>query len=188
MQQPQVQSNIAGEWRGLSWVLRDVGPARIVGHGGATNGQTATFQMCPKEHFAITLLTNSDRGGELHSQIVTEALKQYLNVESAPPAYIEMDAADLAEYAGTYRAPLTDMTLSADEAGGMWMDIIPRGGFPKPDSPPGPKAPACHVRFAGKDIAYAIDGAAKGGTIEFLRDDAGHIAWARRGGRVHKRL
>jgi CubicO group peptidase (beta-lactamase class C family) len=188
MQQPQVQSSIAGEWRGLSWVLRDVGPARIVGHNGATNGQTATFQMCPKEHFAIAVLTNSDRGGELHSQVVTEALKQYLHVEAAPPAYIDMNAAALAEYAGTFRAPLTDMALTPDDAGGMWMDITPRGGFPKPDSPPGPKAPACHIRFVNCELAYAIDGASQGAAVEFLRDDAGHIAWARRGGRVHKRV
>jgi len=133
-------------------------------------------------------LTNSDRGGELHSQVVTEALKQYLNVESSQPAYIDMDTAALAEYAGTYRTALTDMALSADEAGGMWMDLTPRGGFPKPDSPPGPKAPACHIRFVHHDLAYAIDGAAKGNTVEFLRDDAGHITWARRGGRVHKRI
>jgi CubicO group peptidase (beta-lactamase class C family) len=187
-QQPQVQSNLTGEWRGLSWVLRDVGPARVVSHGGATNGQMATFQFCPAQQFAITMLTNSDRGGELTSQIVSEALKAYLNAETPQPAYTMLDAPALDEYCGTFRAPLADMALSKDDAGGLWMDTTPRGGFPKPDSPPGPKAPACHIRFAGKDIAYAIDGAAQGGTVEFLRDEAGHIAWVRRGGRVHKRL
>lgn len=188
MQQPQVQSNLTGEWRGLSWVLRDVGSARIVSHGGATNGQTATFQFCPQQQFAITLLTNSDRGGELHSQIVSEALKLYLNAETPQPAYQTMDAPALEQYCGTFRAPLADMALSKDDAGGLWMDTTPRGGFPKPDSPPGPKAPPCHLRFAGEDISYAIDGAAKGGTVEFLRDAAGAIAWVRRGGRVHKRI
>ncbi len=99
-----------------------------------------------------------------------------------------MDAAALSEYCGAYRAPLTDMDLSADDAGGLWMDITPRGGFPKLHSPAGPKAPPAHIRFIGRDLAYGIDGASQGSTVEFLRDDAGRIAWARRGGRVHKRM
>lgn len=188
MQQPQVQSNLAGEWRGLSWMLRDVGPARIVSHGGATHGQTATFQICPQHRFAITLLTNSDRGGELNGAIVKEALKLYLNAEVTQPAYVEMGASALAEFAGSYRAPENDLVLAIDDAGGLWMDIIPRGGFPKPDSPPGPKAPPCHIRFASRNLAYVLDGPAKGGTVEILRDEAGGIAWVRAGGRVHKRM
>lgn len=188
MQQPQVQSNLTGEWRGLSWALRDVGPARIVSHGGATNGQMATLQFCPQQQFAITLLTNSDRGGELNGAIVKEALKLYLHVETPSPAYAAMDTPALAEFVGRYRAPENDMTLTPDDAGGLWMDIIPRGGFPKPDSPPGPKAPPCHIRFVNRDLAYAIDGAAQGSTVEFLRDEAGGIAWVRWGGRVHKRI
>jgi hypothetical protein len=95
---------------------------------------------------------------------------------------------DLAEYVGRYRAPLNDLELSIREDGALELQNTPRGGFPKPDSPPGPTAPPTHLDFATPDLAYVADGPSKGATAEFLRDADSGIVWLRMGGRVHRRI
>lgn len=188
MQTPRVQTTLAGDQRGLSWMIRDIGGARIIGHGGATKGQQASFQLCPAAGFAIAVLTNSDRGSELHGEVTTAAFKAYLGAEAAKPTSITLAENELAGYVGRYTAPLNDLELSITDQGALKLQNIPKGGFPKPDSPPGPTAPPTHLDFTTPDLAYVADGPAKGSTIEFLRDDDGSIAWLRMGGRVHKRI
>lgn len=186
MQTPLVQTTLAGDERGLSWMIRPVGEARIIGHGGATKGQQATLQLCPAAGFAIAVLTNSDRGSELHGSVTTTAFKAYLGAVAKEPTYITLPPDALAEYAGRYAAPLNDLTLSVED-GALKLQLIPKGGFPKPDSPPGPTPPPAHLAFASRNLAYVADGPGKGSTVEFLRDDAGRILWLRMGGRMHRR-
>jgi CubicO group peptidase (beta-lactamase class C family) len=45
-----------GDAVGISWLLKDVGGVRMVGHGGSTNGQRAAFQMVPARDFAVVVL------------------------------------------------------------------------------------------------------------------------------------
>jgi hypothetical protein len=110
-----------------------------------------------------------------------------LNAEASPPRILDRPAAALISYAGHYRAPLADLELSVAGAE-LRLQTIPRGGFPKPDSPPGPTPPPTHLTFATPDLAYVADGPAKGGTAEFLRDADGSIAWLRMSGRLHARI
>jgi hypothetical protein len=187
MRTPLLQTTLAGDQRGLAWMIRPVGHTYVIGHGGATKGQQAAFWMHPQTGFAITLLTNSDRGSELHGPVTTAAFKAYLGAEVVKPAFILRTKDELAEYVGRYSAPLNDLNLSVADDGTLKLQNIPKGGFPKPDSPPGPMAPRTHLDFATPDLAYVADGPAKGGTAEFLRNADGSIAWLRMGGRVHKR-
>jgi CubicO group peptidase (beta-lactamase class C family) len=187
MQAPQLQTTLVGDQRGLTWMLRPVGSTRVIGHGGATKGQQATFWFHPETGFAIAMLTNSDRGSELYGEVTAAAFRAYLGAEAAQPKFISRTKEDLAEYLGRYRAPLNDLELSIREDGTLGLQNIPRGGFPKPDSPPGPAAPPTHLNFATPDLAYVADGPSKGATAEFLRNGDGSIAWLRMGGRVHKR-
>jgi hypothetical protein len=187
MQTTLVQTTLAGDWRGLSWMIRQVGEARIIGHGGATKGQQATLQLCPAAGFAIAVLTNSDRGGELHGAVTTAAFKAYLGAVADEPAFITLPPDALAEYAGCYTAPLNDLALSVEE-GALKLQLLPKGGFPEPDSPPGPTPPPAHLALASRDLAYVADGPGKGSTAEFLRGDDGRIRWLRMGGRVHRRV
>jgi hypothetical protein len=187
MQAAPVQTTLAGDQRGLTWMLRPIGDTRVIGHGGATKGQQATFWFHPESGFAITMLTNSDRGAEVYGEVTSAAFKHYLGVESPQPKIIAPDAASLAGCAGRYRAPLNDLDLSVVD-GRMRLQAIPRGGFPKPDSPPGPTPPATVLDFTTPDLAYMADGPGKGGTVEFLRAGDGRVAWVRVGGRVHQRI
>ncbi len=187
MQTPLVQTTLAGDQRGLSWMIRDIGGVRIIGHGGATKGQQATLQLCPEAGFAIAVLTNADRGGELHSAVTTMAFEEYLGAVAGEPEFIALPADALADYAGRYTAPLNDLELSMTGEGVLRLRVVPKGGFPRPDSPPGPTPPPTHLSFASRDLAYVADGPSKGSTVEFLRSHDGQIVWLRMGGRVHRR-
>src|SRR6185312_6591628 len=83
---------------GVTWMLRDVGGERVVQHGGATNGQMSAFQMVPARRFAITVLTNADKGGELHRTVTNWALKHYLGVEEPKREPTEISAEALSEF------------------------------------------------------------------------------------------
>lgn len=185
MQAPTTQATSAGDWVGLSWMIRQVGAARIIGHGGATKGQQATLQLCPGVGFAIAVLTNSDRGGELHGAVTTAAFEAYLGAVAKTPDYIALPPDALAEYAGRYAAPLSDITLSVED-GALKIQVIPKGGFPRPDVPPGPTPPPARLAFASRDLAYVTDGPGQGSTAEFLRGSDGRIRWLRMSGRLYR--
>ncbi len=57
----------------------------IVRHGGATNGQLSAFEMVPERQFAITVLTNANRGVELHGDVTKWALAHYLGARDEEP-------------------------------------------------------------------------------------------------------
>jgi len=54
-------------------------------HGGATNGQMASLQLVPTRGFAIIMLANSDRGGELIRPVVRKAFEIFLGVVERDP-------------------------------------------------------------------------------------------------------
>jgi CubicO group peptidase (beta-lactamase class C family) len=185
MRTPQVVSNIVGDHWGITFSLRPFGNVRLVGHGGATKGQMATFQMVPERNFAVAVLTNSDRGSEVHGEAVNLALKLWLNVEKAIAPEVTLSPEALAAYAGPYISQLTDVTLKVED-GILVAYATPKGGFPKPDSPPGPTPPPTRLSFSTPDLAIALDDPWKGQTFEFLRE-AERIRYLRTGGRVRPR-
>jgi hypothetical protein len=143
--------------------------------------------MAPIRRFAITVLTNANRGAELHRDLVNWAFQDYLGLANPAPVHEQRSAAQLAEYTGRYEAKMTHLAVTTTE-NGLHIDTIPQGGFPHKDSPPAPKMPTSTAVFVGEDRLLFIDGPARGGRAEVLRDAAGRIAWLRVGGRVHARV
>ena len=47
-------------------MLRDIGGARVVSHGGSTVGQQSAFEMVPERGFALIALTNARHGSPLN--------------------------------------------------------------------------------------------------------------------------
>jgi len=184
MQTPYVQA-ANGESVGLSWFIRDVPGARIVRHGGATNGQQSAFQMVPGRRYACTILTNSDRGSELTTPVLRLALKLWLGIVVEDPQPIPVPSDQLAEYAGYYAALLDDLIVRA-EGEALVIEEVPKGGFPTKNSPPGPAGPPFRVLMCGPDRFIATAEPAKGTQVEFLREE-GVITWLRAGGRMHRR-
>ncbi len=129
------------EWMGLAWFVKDRGGVRFVEHGGTTNGQCALA-------FARARARLRDRGARQPSarprpdrSRVGARFDDVLGVAPWHRRRVELGAESaLAEYAGRYEMPLNELELPA-RGRRLVLDLIPKGGFPKPDSPPRP-APA----------------------------------------------
>jgi hypothetical protein len=187
MREPNAPAGCGTDWVGLSWMLRDVGRTRVVGHTGGTHGQTSSFSIAPDREFAIAILTNADRGPELHRQITALALREYLGVAGSPIAPIDRSPGDLAAYAGTYRAALDDSEISAQNDA-LVLQTLPHGGFPFPNTPAPPAPPPVRLAFYANDSVVALDPPVKDLRGEFLRDPDGRVAWFRWGSRIHQRV
>jgi CubicO group peptidase (beta-lactamase class C family) len=119
MKQPtaSLHASALGDSVGISWLLKDVAGVRLVRHGGTTNGQLSAFVLVPERDFAITVLTNSDTGGQLHQEMVKWALEAYLGVAEPDPEPLSLSQAELAPYAGRYQTAngVVELTVEGDQ-------------------------------------------------------------------------
>ena len=179
MQSPQVEASGGNEW-GLTWGIRRRGGVRIILHGGATRGQMSAFVMVPERDFAITVLTNADRGSTLHDELTRWALGHYLGLEEPEPTPLELSEEELAPHVGRYvgAGSTSDFDLSLRD-GGLVIQVILKGGFPTKESPPPPAPPPMRMAFFDVDRVVVLDAPMKGARGEFLRNPDGSIAWLR---------
>jgi hypothetical protein len=167
-------------------MVKEIDGTHIVGHGGSTNGQMSAFEMAPARGFAITVLTNANRGSELHHNVVVWARECYLGVIDREAAELAPGEAQLREYTGRYTAAMNDLDLYL-ENGALMAQMTPHGGFPKPDSTPGPTPPPTRLSLREGEQVVALDPPFTGGRGEFLRGKDGSIEWLRIGGRICRR-
>jgi CubicO group peptidase (beta-lactamase class C family) len=172
---------------GITWFIRQHGDVTSYGHGGATKGQKATFRFIPDKQFGIAILTNSDDGGIIGDNAVSNALDIYLGLVSAPVKTVPMNDASIAEYVGEYEYSLSRFTVVASGVG-ILIHETPKGGFPKPESPAGPPVPTVRASFIGNDKFVVHDEPRKGEIGDFVRDANGQIAYLRIGGRANPRV
>lgn len=184
MQTPTVAA-ANGQQFGITWFLIDAGGTSLVRHGGATKGQQSAFMFAPARQFAITVLTNAGRGGELHLAVTNLACALYLGYRAPDPQLRRLPPEQLAAYAGRYDAALDTLELSV-AGDGLELRYTPKGGFPNEDSPPPPAPPPARLAFCGDDEVIGLDEPFKDARGEFLRGPDGSIAWLRFGGRVHR--
>lgn len=171
---------------GVSWLLHRVGGAQVVGHGGATNGQISAFQLLPEHNFAITSLTNANRGREFNRDFVAWALDHFLGLRDPAPARQTRSATALAEYAGFYKARLSHVQVNVVEDG-LQIQVIPQGGFPLKDSPAAPQPPPAPAAFIDQDRFIITDGPMRDNRGAFVRDAQGCVVWLHLGGRAHEK-
>jgi len=201
---PRVPAGNFAEHTAVAWHTRTVvGPAssasgtRIVEHGGATHGQTATLQLIPERNFALVILTN---GNDAHPAISRRIRKHFLDLDEPRRDPLPLPVDDLAPFVGRYEAQLTTVELSLpddplslqDHAlsprdGVLVAQVISKGGFPTRDSPPRPTPPPIRVAFFAEDRIVALDPPLAPMPAEFLRAADGRIAYLRWGGRIHAR-
>lgn len=170
---------------GITWQIGEVGGLRVVGHGGSWCNQMATFRLVPERRFAVVALTNGHRGAELHGEVVSAALRQYLGAASPEPRYLTLSPAELNEYVGRYTAIIDDVALSVRDDT-LVLETVRRGNVLGTQPQP-PLPPPVRLAFRAEDHAVALDAPMKGSRGEFLRDAEGAIAWFRWGGRIHRR-
>ncbi len=184
MQKPAVSAPL-GRRQGLAWMLRDLHGARLVFHGGATNGQQSAFLMVPAAGFAITVLTNSTTGARLHSETTKWALKRYLGLDDPEPAAIEASRDELAAFAGRYEGYMADLEIELGEDG-LSMTSLPRESVSRlSDALPRPVT--SRIAPSGPDRFVVLGGPSEGGEAELLRDGSGQVEWLQSGGRLYRR-
>ena len=172
---------------GITWFIRKVGGVTLYGHGGATNGQQAYFFFIPDEDFALAILTNSDDGGIITAGVTNLALALYFGAKPTLPKPIDKPASTLKEYVGRYQIGTECFDLKVK---GKYLIYhhIPLGGFPTPDTPPGPALPPMRFSFYEEDKVIGLDEPYKDALGDFLRDEKGRLRFFRIGGRAHKKV
>ena len=186
MRLPQVDAGGRG-LMGLTWFIRQVGDVTSYAHGGATNGQQAYFFFVHQENFACAVLTNSDDGGIITAEIFSKAMDIYFDARAELPKPVVMQTNQLQEYTGRYRIGTDCFDLKVKNGLLIYHDI-PLGGFPTPDTPPGPAIPAMRFAFYEMDRVIGLDEPYKDAIGEFFRDNKGRLEFFRIGGRAHKKL
>jgi CubicO group peptidase (beta-lactamase class C family) len=172
---------------GITWFIRKVGDIRMYAHGGATNGQQAYFFFIPQKEFALAILTNSDDGGIITSGITNYAIKLYFGAKPKLPKPIQKPAGELKEYVGRYQIGTECFDLKV-KGGHLIYHHIPLGGFPTPDTPPGPAMPRMRFSFCDEDKVIGLDEPYKDALGDFLRDGKGKLQFFRIGGRAHEKI
>jgi len=114
MQEPQRRVTSQIEW-GIGWSLGEIGRHRVLFHGGGTNGHITQMLAVPDKNFAISVLTNSSKGGEAMNPIIDWALEHYCGLTREKLQPIEMETADLKRYEGQYKRTEGLVTVTAED-------------------------------------------------------------------------
>jgi CubicO group peptidase (beta-lactamase class C family) len=186
MRVPQADAGGRG-MMGITWFIRKVGDLTAYSHGGATHGQQAYFFFIPDEDFACAILTNSDDGGIITAGVFSEALELYFKAKSKLPKSIETTTVELKQYIGRYKIGTECFDLKV-KGRHLIYHHIPLGGFPRPDTPPGPAMPPMRFLFYEKDRVIGLDEPYKDAFGEFFRNEKGRLQFFRIGGRAHKKI
>jgi CubicO group peptidase (beta-lactamase class C family) len=184
MQAP-VRDGPIGRKQGLAWILREVQGARLVLHGGSTNGHQSAFLMAPDAGFAITVLTNSMSGARLHTSAVKFALERYLGVIDAEPEPTEAPREQLEAFTGRYAGAMQDIEIVLDDEG-LAITMTPNEAAPRL-SEAAPPRQTYRIAPCGPDRFVGTSGLAQGSEGELVRGPAGDVAWLRWGLRLYRR-
>jgi CubicO group peptidase (beta-lactamase class C family) len=168
---------------GVSWFVRTLEGVRLQYHGGVAIGQQGVLMLAPDRGEAVTVQTNSARGGLLHQDVTTWWQRQRLNLKVKDPVYVELDNARYAEYADRYLAELSDAELVLADTGLVYQTFSHNklGVQPKPPDPP-----PSRVAFTSDARFTLLDGPLKDTRGEFLRGPDGRVRYLRVGGRVYR--
>jgi CubicO group peptidase (beta-lactamase class C family) len=197
MQQPtaEMRGSALGDYVGISWLLKDVGDVRLVGHGGTTNGQYSNFTMVPAHNFAYISMTNTGpTGSQLNHALEKWALEHYVGLTDIEPEQLDLSDAALAAYVGRFETIAATVDIRG-EGGRLLAQISIKPEMaaalreqgeelPEEEQPPIPLA-----ILAGDGDQYVVaEGPAKGMRGYFSRDAAGKVQGVHIGGRLATRV
>jgi CubicO group peptidase (beta-lactamase class C family) len=172
---------------GLAWLLRDLGGERFVGHTGQTVGYLSEILFRRERGFALVALTNALSDGGFRRDLVEETLAGVLDLDARAPEPRRDLELPLAEYEGRWSGPFgVDAVRDGGAPGTILVETSahpPRPGTWTPPPPP----PSRWALYAPDRLVALEPEAVRGARAEFVRDEAGKVAWFRRGGRIAPR-
>jgi CubicO group peptidase (beta-lactamase class C family) len=195
MKEPTVEmhGSALGDYVGISWLIRDIGDVRIVGHGGSMNGQYSEFIMVPARGFALISMTNSGpNGSQLNTLLEKWALEHFLGIEDVEPEQLSLGDDALAQYVGRFETIAATADITADsgrllvkvEIKPAMAAVLRESGEEVEDQPP-----IALALVAGDGDPYVVpDGPAKGMRGYFTRDADGKVDGVHLGGRLATRV
>jgi CubicO group peptidase (beta-lactamase class C family) len=164
---------------GVNWMLQWRDGEQIVSHLGGSTGQLSDFTLVPERDFAVTILTNANAGAVLVVEATNWALERFLGLRPPAMTPIPLSAARRAEYIGDYILPVDGGVIEIREKDGALHLELFASGQTAPEI-------ASALRFIGNDLALH-DYMGVPVYTDFIRDDAGNVAWIRFLGRMTPR-
>jgi CubicO group peptidase (beta-lactamase class C family) len=168
---------------GVTWMLRPTAEGvRIVQHGGDLAGQHSGFLMVPDRGFVLVMLTNSEGGPELLSELFIDdwALRRYAGVSNLPAVPRRLSPAELAPYEGRYIYVYSNIDGSTGE---LELSIVGENG--QLTAKVGDLV-LFRLAFYRRDYVLQLDadGRPTATRADFVRGADGSVAWFRTGGRL----
>ncbi|HUR49566.1 MAG TPA: serine hydrolase domain-containing protein [Acidimicrobiales bacterium] len=188
MQQPQAEAGSIASHVGLTWLLDDLGGSRVVKHGGSVNGHMSAFFMLPDHGFAITILTNGDKGHATEPAIINWAAEAFCGVKAKQPKFLKVKPADLADYAVSFSVGQMATLRFTPKAGGLTGAIeVPDEIKEKHPEYLTMLPPPFQAGFVAED-RIVTKGESGGQRGEFIRGAKGDVEWFRWGGRIMRKV
>ena len=197
--------NVELDGMGVTWQLRPSAEGvRIVEHGGDVAGQHAGFFMVPEVGLALGVLTNSESGPRLLTELFDDdwALTRFAGVSNPPAEPRALTESQLAPYEGLYTGQAigydgsvttTEMELKADK-GRLHVTQRQRVEPALPGFDPSGIAqtgdvPTVEFLLVFYRDDYVIITLESGDSTfrraDFLRGQNGRVEWLRYGGQLH---
>lgn len=187
MREPQVPALGDYERMCVTWFTNNLSDGTpVLRHSGGTNGQIAGFWVVPEQRFALAVLTNAGNGGLLTRELYLQAIRDYLALDDADPPSIDAPPARMQAVAGRYVGALQENLVELRD-GQLYLQVVPKGGFPRADSPPGPTPPPAPLQFYNDGCVIVTEGMFTGARGEFGDWQDGRPAWLRSGARARRR-
>jgi hypothetical protein len=157
--------------------------------------------MVPERGFALTVLTNSEGGSQLHNDLLADdwALRRFAGVSNLPAVPRALSPGELAPYEGRYESQAigpdgeveeTVIELRGDQ--GQLHATSTHQLLPLDLSPtdPAPTVQESRLAFYRDDFVLVLDatGQPNGTRADFVRDADGGVAWLRLGARLHRHV
>ena len=170
---------------GLAWMISGSGGEMRLWHTGGTNGQESLLTIVPQKQLAFGMMTNGDKGADLHGRFGNFILREFCGLTLADAQAIETSAEELAQAVGRYQGAKTIIDLRMDE-GRLFADFRFLGGLPSDRV--SEAIPPAEAALCGRDQLLVLDGYLKGTRADLLRDEAGAIRYLRCFSRLNRRL
>ncbi len=168
---------------GLAWMISGSDDAERLWHTGGTNGQESVLTIVPQQQLAFGMMTNGNKGADLHARFNKAVLSEFCGIELPEPRAIASSPEALAEFVGVYRGIMREIELRMENDALVAL-IRATGAWPADDATSEQSAAAARC---GDDQLMILDGDHKNTRADIIRDDSGEIRYLRFGSRLHVR-